>query len=1437
MSLIEKLREAGTLDSRGSFTLDRRKAREKMARFQLTDPRRYILELVEAAVALGAAEVDVTLDSAVEVGFAGAPLPPDLLASLDDFLLSVPSQPEEYALRAVAMACAALGTLKVTRIRVESSAGAWLERTASGDSTGTGALSGNRIRVEGALGWAGALGGTAEEKLLRAEALYSPVPVRVNGKDVRGALRLPRLGRERSEERDGVRFRAAIAREWNDSSLTLVSRGVVASRREIVLPAPLVAVVWHDGLARNASHSDVVEDARYQALLRDLAELSERCAEGLAEDLLAGDLGEDSEQARSLLVHLARQRKPPLPAIYESAPLLRDQRGRPLSLADLEAQRRSLGVVPVTEHRLATDVADLRVAWARNAVERALLENRFGKSVQDAASHVLRLMRRQQNVQRWEASPRPAELPPGEWILRRRLKEPAGEIGVSPRDTDAGSVLHVLHQGRLLETRPIPSALSYVAVLDFPELEIDDEWSSARETDAWKRALEALEREGQALYADLARRGGPWTRAEHDHLLLALEARKAVEPFRSVPLFPELRGDVLSLADLQGRRAVYLVDPSEAGFPEGLPAAMLPEEPFLRVNPRERQVLSQAVPALFQPAGPELQRLGELANRFRHRRAPRLDGPEDFAAMVSFRDREVEGQLGLGGGREGGRLVLLREGVFLGTREVKPLGPPFLAVVENPSFVPLPSWNGVEADRAWSQVLARVREAEVEARRRLVEDWGSGVLPDGVRDLVKRCLAVEPSLADLAGDRPLFLAAEGLVSLPRIREELARAGSVLVAPDSEAIELEGRLVLLESAVAEVRPLLPESRWESARPLLQARVARESFLARPESPLRLPMGSLLERRLPAPRTGSVGLVEALGGVVEVHLEGRLLECCGKVLPKATRAVLEDPALRPDPTWTSVRRDAAWDAMVRDLAEEVGRLAREALDRGPAPGSREACLLLSLLPWKLLPEPARARLEEAPLLRALPDEAISLAEARHRLGGAPRLLVAPPSVRVRPLDGRMVVVVEEGLAKLLEELLGRPTRDDSNALEQDRLYQVKMDLASKMSRDLPRCLARIEVEGPLFRGSLGFPARGRTGSFVALRKGAPLGRIEMPHHLSVGVLEGEFHLGKDGLLQPLSRDQRRELRAGQVTLYGALVEAFPRLQGRDRAQAASALLAFGAEERSAVGARSPAGEVLEALMALPLVEVAGGRQASPAALAAEVEATGSLVFLPRQPLTSFSMGDRLLPILPRGKPARLFCERVVAPGRLEEVPMPTLGQRLARAGSGAADLLAKGVGATFGWLGNTLDQVGRLLASDGPPVRGGGAAEAPQPLQARAHEEDDPDTLLLKALRREFSLVAKGRVRKHAVRRIEQVRWGMRPLGAPAWIDEEGRLCLNGLNGTIRFIRDRHLEDPGLVSLLLAHLIGMANEASAEVSDRDEQEFLLELVRDLEASYPG
>ena len=120
MSLLERLRQGGTVDSLGQFTLDVEKARSKMARFQLTEPLRFVLEVVMAAVAGGATRIDITSQSRqLTVALPGLALPGQELANLDDYMLSAAGRAEERALAHLGIALNSLGQLNPKHIVLE----------------------------------------------------------------------------------------------------------------------------------------------------------------------------------------------------------------------------------------------------------------------------------------------------------------------------------------------------------------------------------------------------------------------------------------------------------------------------------------------------------------------------------------------------------------------------------------------------------------------------------------------------------------------------------------------------------------------------------------------------------------------------------------------------------------------------------------------------------------------------------------------------------------------------------------------------------------------------------------------------------------------------------------------------------------------------------------------------------------------------------------------------------------------------------------------------------------------------------------------------------------------------------------------------------------------------------------------------------------------
>ena len=119
--LMDELRAGGDVDSQGRFTLDHAQARAKMQKFQLVDARRYVLELVQAAVLRGATRIALEIDTDdLNMHFDGAPF---TAAELDDLWGSIFADGDGVELRATRQLAlglnAALG-LRPARIFVRS---------------------------------------------------------------------------------------------------------------------------------------------------------------------------------------------------------------------------------------------------------------------------------------------------------------------------------------------------------------------------------------------------------------------------------------------------------------------------------------------------------------------------------------------------------------------------------------------------------------------------------------------------------------------------------------------------------------------------------------------------------------------------------------------------------------------------------------------------------------------------------------------------------------------------------------------------------------------------------------------------------------------------------------------------------------------------------------------------------------------------------------------------------------------------------------------------------------------------------------------------------------------------------------------------------------------------------------------------------------------
>jgi len=349
--------------ARGRFRVDRRRALEKMERFQLEDPLRYVLEWLAAAVVDGAQRVEIRNDSDdFELSWAGSPVSQHDLDTLFDHLFGRP----EGAAAAMRqhLAVGVLGALarQPRWLHVEADGPDGPLRLAVDDPTRCAAASlgeavgGVRCHVRDRLTQQTALEALllafrepAEARMIRGAARWCPVPVVVNGQPLpppvppADAL----LGRVSDDASLWV-----VAGEVGDG-VDVVRHGIVVHHLEVALP-PCRVVGWvaGDGVRLNASRSAVVDTD-----LRGIRErLAQRVDQLLAEELVAagGDRGAEvrwgeprlgrpraratrGELLDALALHGLRRGGATADALRCLA-VLPDLAGRRWSLADLDGE-------------------------------------------------------------------------------------------------------------------------------------------------------------------------------------------------------------------------------------------------------------------------------------------------------------------------------------------------------------------------------------------------------------------------------------------------------------------------------------------------------------------------------------------------------------------------------------------------------------------------------------------------------------------------------------------------------------------------------------------------------------------------------------------------------------------------------------------------------------------------------------------------------------------------------------------------------------------------------------------------------------------------------------------------------------------------------------------------------------------------------------------
>lgn len=504
-ALLESSRSGAERVGEGGFRLDWSRALDKVKRFQLSDPHRYVLELVQAAVAAGATAIGVETDADdVILRFDGRPFARAELERLFDHLFG--QTPERTHLRQLALgvnASLALGPKFVVVDSGDRREGARLRLTSHTDLSlkplpAEERLDGTRVHVRDRVSWHTLLDAVrknpAEARLLAEGCRFAPIPVRLNGRLLRQPFEPDALARHAFEQA-GIRGEvvlppAPLAR----SRVTLCMNGVIVCTLELEEKAGTIAACLDNpALTRNASHSDVVKDAELTRTMRVLGREIQRLLlawlkERFANGAWPGEPGETDRYYLRLAAYalLRAKRKTAAPPELErllDTPGLVDLPLFPVRTCTLRpfwTAFQETGTCRISYRRAELDALPPDRLAAHGP--RPMLEAIFGGKLTDVSEELSTLEAASANRRRLEAQRQAPVLPPRATLVKVPLarSEPplTGELGL--REEVAGSEgveVIVLRDGVPLERKRLGlGALSALAVVDSPAFEPTLAW-------------------------------------------------------------------------------------------------------------------------------------------------------------------------------------------------------------------------------------------------------------------------------------------------------------------------------------------------------------------------------------------------------------------------------------------------------------------------------------------------------------------------------------------------------------------------------------------------------------------------------------------------------------------------------------------------------------------------------------------------------------------------------------------------------------------------------------------------------------------------------------------------------------------------------------------------------------------------------------------------
>jgi len=540
-SLLGKLQKVGVLHTRGEFTLDVDKAGSKLSRFQFHDEADFLFQMVAGLYRLGAQEVEVrTQAETLTITLDPITLPAEMPAELDTCLL------EEFSpWRRLAAATQAILGHAPSRFE-------WLGKSKSQTydylTDECNAWKSVQLREIVVEGLKSALLNRALERLGNA-AVYRKHKLTINGN-------VPIVFPPDNCAIPGQSGWCALDSSVPKAQLHLIVDQMCTDPKTLDLPIPWTGVVYWQGahLRLDASLASVVEDEHYQQLLTVIPGTYLGCLEDfLKHTPLPVPIG--SPQRKLLLDILASGDTPDLAALQErilAVPLFFDIKNQPWSL---QALMQRTGPLYYSKTPVSEDVNEL-ILFEKSKEAISVLKGTFLASLKPASPIVLRKLVRDANIERWKNLPStPLQLPARNWLAERKLSSPLAQsqLGLPDDWSQPGGTVTVYHGGKFLVKRSIPhEEITFEVVCEIEESSIAEPWDDVDE-DIWPRLCDHWLFEVEELLKELSNTDSQhWSQQIRNHLLLHLERARHPENsyFAKTLLFRDQEGNLHSIHSL-----------------------------------------------------------------------------------------------------------------------------------------------------------------------------------------------------------------------------------------------------------------------------------------------------------------------------------------------------------------------------------------------------------------------------------------------------------------------------------------------------------------------------------------------------------------------------------------------------------------------------------------------------------------------------------------------------------------------------------------------------------------------------------------------------------------------------------------------------------------------------------------------------------------------